>query len=101
MGGDRLYDEGLSTGTVELFVMLVEELDAQGAIDKSLLLKRVFDRIAELDSSFGAELSAREAGILHQLRAVARPLDRNERLRLPGDNRAVMREAATSDVDVP
>lgn len=97
MGSDQQYREGVSAGTVELFVMLVEELDAQGAIDKGLLLKRIFDKIAELDGSFGAELSAKDAGIIFRLRSVARPLDRKERLRFPADGRPVLQEAIAGD----
>lgn len=71
-----LFQEGLNEGMTALLVMLVEELEAQGVVDKGLLLERVFNKIALLEQGAGMEKSVKEAGIIAQLRSVARPLDK-------------------------
>ena len=76
LDNDRLYQQGLNAGLVEMFVMLVREMDIQGAIDKDLFLKRIFTALTDLESRTEGMVSERERGLIDQLRGVARPLDR-------------------------
>ena len=71
-----LYCQGTNDGIVELLVMLVDEIDSQGILDKGILLERIFARINVLENCVVAGPSTREAGIIDQLRLVARPLDK-------------------------
>ena len=64
-----------NAGITKLIIMLVEELDAQGSMDKTLLVKRLFDAAAELESGTEGQPGFRDRAIIDQFRAVARPLD--------------------------
>jgi hypothetical protein len=64
-----------NAGITKLIIMLVEELDAQGSMDKTLLVRRLFDAAAELESGTEGQLGFRDRAIIDQFRAVARPLD--------------------------
>lgn len=73
---DKSIDRvGNNAGMTKLFVMLVEELDAQGSLDKTLLVRRIFDELSALEAGQGRKTSAHDRDVAEQLRAVARPLD--------------------------
>lgn len=73
---DRAYQQGLNAGIVEMFVVLVKEMDMQGSIDKELLTSRMFGMLAEHEAGSGRPVSTRDRGIADVLREVARALDR-------------------------
>ena len=75
MGDNQQAAADCNAGIAKLFVMLVEELDAHGSIDKTLLVRRIFDAVGELEAEFDGRMSAPVLAIVDQLRAVARPLD--------------------------
>lgn len=75
MGDNQQGAADYDAGIAKLFVMLVEELDANGSLDKTLFVRRIFDSVGELEAEFDGSMSASARAIVDQLSAVARLLD--------------------------